>query len=521
MPRYFANGFTVKNKMLLLVAVVNLTFTGIFTGYLYYAQRGAIMRDIDHKLLTSALAIRHILPDGYHGSISSASSVSPAEYMKNVNRLSLYAKEAGVTYLYTIMQSGDQLVFTSTSATDKEFQENSIDPFFTAYDDASGPMKDAFRTKNILFEEYQDKYGNFRSVIIPVTMTDGRTYLLGADMDISAVKTLVSQGTRTGFAIGVLLLFLSMMISLLVLKPFTTSIIRVKEQVDRIIGDQDLTRDIEVRSNDEIGSISRDINTLLELARGVISQLKISSSRMSTTSEALASSSSDLASRSNEQNEAMVRTSTTLHDLADVINRNTGDAVDVEASLKEFNSTIHERIALINNVTASMSEINSSSAQIQQIVSVINEIAFQTNLLALNASVEAARAGEAGKGFSVVADEVRNLARRTAESSRDIQQIVHGNIDATKNGMELVKETARFFHSVIEQISGIGEKMSHIAGGSLEQSRGIEQINEAIARTRQILERDVDLVRVLSGSGQDLHASVNAMERLVSSIKCS
>jgi methyl-accepting chemotaxis protein len=514
-------GFTLRKKMLMLVAIVNITFTGIFTGYLFHAQKNAIMKDIDHKLLMSALAVRHILPEGFHNKINADSSVTPVDYMENVRSLSQYAKEAGITYLYTILKSGDKLVFTSTSATDKELQENSVDPFFTEYKDASEAMLNSFNNKNILYEEYQDKYGNFRSVIIPVTLPDGRVYILGADMDVSEVRALIAQGTRNGFVIGALLLFMSMAISLLVLQPFTTSIIKVKEQVDRIIRNQDLTGNIEVTSNDEIGSISRDINALLLFTRDIVTRLKDSSSSIAKTSEGLASNSSDLSSRTRNQNEAIVLTSGTLQELAGVINRNTENAIGVESSLKEFNEAVHERIALITDVTASMSEIHSSSAQIEKIIGVINEIAFQTNLLALNASVEAARAGEAGKGFSVVADEVRNLASKTAESSRDIQQIVHGNIGATKNGMDLVNETAEFFHSVIEQISGIADKISQIADGSREQSNGIEQINVALSRAREILERDMDLARVLSGSGKALHVSVNAMDELISTFKCT
>jgi methyl-accepting chemotaxis protein len=515
------HGFTLKRKMLALVAVVNLMFTGIITGYLYHSEKSSIMKDIDHRLLGSALAIRHILPEDYNRRVTSASSVSPDEYMKHVRELSAYAKETGVTYLYTLVKQGDKLYFTSTSATDKEFQENAIDPFFTEYADATDNMKTTFSTGRVLFEEYEDKYGNFRSVIIPVTLPDGRVYLMGADINISEVETLVAQGTKNGFIIGIILFIASMLISILVLKPFTASIMSVKEQVDSIIENKDLTKNIMVHSNDEIASISRDINALLELTRGIITQLKESSSRISKTSEDLASNGSDLASRTNAQNEAVLRASTTLHDLAGVINANTEGAIGVESSLKEFNSAVHERVTLITDVTASMSEINASSIQIEQIVGVINEIAFQTNLLALNASVEAARAGDAGKGFSVVADEVRSLASRTAESSRNIQQIVHGNIDATRNGMELVNETAAFFHSVIEQISGIGDRITHIAEGSRQQSSGIMQINEELARTRTMLEHDMDLVRVLSGSGQDLHADVNAMEDLISTFKCT
>ena len=177
------------------------------------------------------------------------------------------------------------------------------------------------------------------------------------------------------------------------------------------------------------------------------------------------------------------------------------------------------RMSLINEMNDSMREIAVSSVRIEKIIDVMNEIAFQTNLLALNASVEADRAGDAGKGFSVVAEEVRNLARKTAESSQDIEQIVHKNIDATRKGLDLVTETSDFFQVISEHITVIVAKISDITQVSLEQSAGIEYINAAIARTKDILEHNTDLAGMLSESSRELQSSVVSLEESIESLK--
>jgi methyl-accepting chemotaxis protein len=149
----------------------------------------------------------------------------------------------------------------------------------------------------------------------------------------------------------------------------------------------------------------------------------------------------------------------------------------------------------------------------------MNEIAFQTNLLALNASVEADRAGNAGKGFSIVAQEVQNLARKAAESSRDMEQIVLKNLNATRKGLEIVTDTSDFFRAILEQINEITSSISSITEVSREQGVGIEYINSAIARTKDILENNTDLAGMLSESSRELQANVTSLEKIIEPFK--
>jgi len=473
------SGLSFRTKGLLFVALINIVSTIIFSVYSYQALKSSIMRDVDSRLLTSVHAIRYILPEGYHGRIISKASISPQEYVSNMSKLSQFSKYAGVTNLYTLMESGDKIVFTSTSATAQELKKGTLDQFFSVYEDATPKLKQALRDHKGFFEESHDKYGDFRSVIVPVIMASEKVYVMGADLNLRSIKALLNKSLNRSLMIGGLLFILSMTVSVVFLRRFTGFFI---------------TRDI-------------------------IAGVMALSGKIIKTSQDLVGSSAELASYAQDQDEVVSETSKTLEDLALVIKRSTEGSASVETELRSFNDTVCSRMSLINGMNDSMSEIDVSSVQIEKIIGVMNEIAFQTNLLALNASVEADRAGDAGKGFSVVAEEVLNLARKTAESSRDIEQIVHKNINATRKGLEIVIDTSDFFRVLIAQINEIVARISEITEVSQEQSAGIEYINGAIGRTMDILEHNTDLAGMLSESSRELQASVFSLEKIIEPFK--
>jgi methyl-accepting chemotaxis protein len=508
-----------RTKGLLFVALINIVFTGIFSVYSYQALKSSIMRDVDSRLLTSAHAIRYILPEGYHNRIISKASISPLEYASNISKLSQFSKYSGVTYLYTLMESGDKIVFTSTSATAQELKKGSFDHFFSVYEDATPELKQALRSHKVLFEESHDKYGDYRTALVPVIMPSQQVYVMGADLDIRSIRALFIQGLYRSLMIGGSLFLLSMAVAVVFLRRFTNSIIKVLGQVDRIIQTRDLTRNIEVGSSDEIGGISHKFNEILDLTRDIIAGMMALSGKIIKTSQELVGRSASLASNAQDQDEVVSEISKTLEDLALVIGRSTEGSASVETELKSFNDTVCSRMSLINEMNDTMSEIDVSSTQIEKIVGVMNEIAFQTNLLALNASVEADRAGNAGKGFSVVAEEVRNLARKITESSRDIEQIVYKNKNATRKGSGIVIDTSDFFRVIIEQINKIVARISEITEISQEQSAGIEYINGAIGRTMDILEHNTDLAGMLSESSRELQACVFSLEEIIEPLK--
>jgi len=309
-------------------------------------------------------------------------------------------------------------------------------------------------------------------------------------------------------------------VGFLVIKDFLTKINTLKSRVkDLAEGDADLTKTIDVNSLDEFGELAGYINNFIKIVFDLVVKIKSTSVEMRNSTEDVTTGSDDLALRTNEQAASITETSTTLEEFTSIVSQNSQNSEEANDVLKGFNQEIQQKKELIDNVTKTMEEIDSSSKKINSIINVINDISFQTNLLALNAAVEAARAGEAGRGFAVVASEVRNLAGKTADSSKVIQEIVNKNVESSKKGMELVQETSAFFQQILQVTADILDKVKSISEGSKEQTTGIEQINQAIAQLDNVINKNAALVQDLSESSKNMKINSITLFDLVNTFK--
>ncbi len=288
---------------------------------------------------------------------------------------------------------------------------------------------------------------------------------------------------------------------------------------DLAVDNVDMTRRVQVEQTDEMGELAGWYNKFLERLQDLILKVKTNSDEITQTMTSITSGSDDLATRLNEQATAISETSETLENFTGTVRRNTEDSAEADMMLTSFNEDIQEKKVLIENMTSTMNEIFDSSKQIDNIIKVINDISFQTNLLALNAAVEAARAGEAGRGFAVVASEVRNLAQKTAESSKTIQDIVLRNVESTQKGMDLVKNTSQFFAEIVEMMGETVTKISNITEASRLQSEGIETINGSIANMDDLITQNAALVEELASSGKGVTVYTNELQDLVNLFK--
>lgn len=225
------------------------------------------------------------------------------------------------------------------------------------------------------------------------------------------------------------------------------------------------------------------INSQLSFTVG---ELSARSKDVDNISAELASGSDSLSQGASEQASALEETSSALEQMASMTRQNADNSTKTTDTMTETLKLVADGSQTVDAVTTAMSEISDSAEKISNIIKTIEEIAFQTNLLALNAAVEAARAGEAGKGFAVVADEVRNLAQRSAQAAKDTSDLIHGTVERVRIGSENVNHLATSFREIESASQNVGQLVTEISSATQEQAQGVDQVNLSVAQMDKI-----------------------------------
>jgi methyl-accepting chemotaxis protein len=249
--------------------------------------------------------------------------------------------------------------------------------------------------------------------------------------------------------------------------------------------------------------------------RGVIAGLRASAERVAAASLELSSAGQSLSEGSSEQAASLEETSASLEQMAGMIGQNADNAVEAERLTTETRQVVARANQAMEELTGAMEKIGRSGQDTSRIVKTIDEIAFQTNLLALNAAVEAARAGQAGAGFAVVAEEVRNLAMRSAEAARNTGALIQKNIAQLEEGAGLVEETNAAFVEVTRGADRIGALIGEISAASKEQADGIEQVNRAVSEMNQITQQNAATAEEAASASEAMHAESRELDNFI------
>jgi methyl-accepting chemotaxis protein len=330
-------------------------------------------------------------------------------------------------------------------------------------------------------------------------------------------------------------------------KSITHPLKTLRTIMERTQKESDLTLQVNVTSNDEIGKVAIAYNHLTGQFKKIIESIHESNKKLVHEATCLAEITEQTkagASRQQQETESVATATTEMSQTVDEVAKNASQAANAAQSADEqagegnrlvtdMLGSTHQLVDQLSGAGAIINRVESDSNAIGAVLDVIRGIAEQTNLLALNAAIEAARAGDQGRGFAVVADEVRSLAQRTQESTAEIQSMIlqlqggsNEAVTAMKQGQEQVQSTVKMANLTSEALTSIGEAIivirdmnTQIATATEEQSSVAQEITTNVVNISEVSRASVDAMEKLSQSSQDLTKMAKDMNLQIAHFK--
>jgi methyl-accepting chemotaxis protein len=274
---------------------------------------------------------------------------------------------------------------------------------------------------------------------------------------------------------------------------------------------------MQVRGRDELADLARLLDRTIGNLSAMVAEVRSNSALVAHAGKSLAVGNRDLADRTEQQAANLEQTAASVHELSGTVQQNARTAGESDQQAAKVRDVAESGAQSMGRAVESVEGIQKSAQQMNEIIGVIDSIAFQTNILALNAAVEAARAGEQGRGFAVVANEVRTLAQRSAASAREIRELIEASRSQVEASVVQIRTAGSSMGQIVSGVRGVAANMSLISSSSAEQSTGLSEISSAVTQLDEITQRNAQMVERAVAQADQLEQRAAHLSRAVSS----
>ncbi|MBB3568061.1 HAMP domain-containing methyl-accepting chemotaxis protein [Rhizobium sp. BK491] len=281
----------------------------------------------------------------------------------------------------------------------------------------------------------------------------------------------------------------------------------------------DISATIETPFIGRLEQLRQDFNSSLSRLQQTLSQVRDNVEMIQSNGNQMAASAEALSKRTEQQAASLEQTAAAVDEITVTVRSSAERAKDADAIVREAKRSADDSSIVVGNAIDAMTRIEDASRKIEQIIGVIDEIAFQTNLLALNAGIEAARAGDAGKGFAVVAMEVRELAQRSAAAAKEIKGLINKSTEEVSSGSQFVQEAGSVLAQISSQIVTISQHVEMIARASHDQASALQEVNSSVNHMDQMTQQNAGMVEETTAASRELAAEADALLHLIQQFK--
>ena len=313
----------------------------------------------------------------------------------------------------------------------------------------------------------------------------------------------------------VLLLAISTWQVVRAIRPALAELARLAER----IGGGDLANEVDTTRGDEIGRVQQALANMQDSLARIVGQVRAASESIQTASSEIAVGNQDLSQRTEQTASNLQQTASSMSAITTTVRQSADSAATANQLASNAAQVAQRGGEVVAQVVATMDEINTSSKRINDIIGVIDGIAFQTNILALNAAVEAARAGEQGRGFAVVAGEVRSLAQRSAEAAREIKTLIGNSVGKVEAGTQQVEAAGSTMEEIVASVGRVTDIIGEIRASTGEQSDGIVTVNAAVGQLDQMTQQNAALVEESAAAAESLREQAQRLAGLVGNFR--